>query len=58
VLVIGGAAEAELSESDLARAARTARDEGLSARDIMEHLTKDLGAPRNLAYRIAHGVEE
>lgn len=58
VLVIGGAAEAELSEGDLTRAAKAARNEGLSARDIMEHLTKDLGAPRNLAYRIAHGVEE
>jgi 16S rRNA (cytidine1402-2'-O)-methyltransferase len=60
VLVIGGggAVEAELSESDLTRAAAAARKEGLSARDIMEHLTRDLGAPRNLAYRIAHGAEE
>ncbi len=57
VLVIGGAAEAELSESDLTRAARAAREDGLSPRDIMEHLTRDLGAPRNLAYRLAHEAE-
>lgn len=57
VLVIGGAAKAELSESDLTRAARAAREDGLSPRDIMEHLTRDLGAPRNLAYRLAHEAE-
>jgi 16S rRNA (cytidine1402-2'-O)-methyltransferase len=59
VLVISGAADdAELSEGDLARAARQGRDDGLTSRDIMQHLVKDLGAPRNLAYKIAHGEEE
>ena len=59
VLVIGGAAPAALlSEPDLVRAAKAAREEGLSARDVMEHLVSDLGAARNAAYRIAHGVEE
>ncbi len=55
VLVIAGAAStAALSEADLVRAARAARDEGLAARDVMDHLVKDLGAARNTAYRIAH----
>jgi 16S rRNA (cytidine1402-2'-O)-methyltransferase len=59
VLVIGGAAhEAELSETDLARVAKQSRDDGLTPREVMQHLMKDLGAPRNLAYKIAHGREE
>lgn len=59
VLVIGGALPgAELSDTDLARAAAAARAEGLSARDVMEHLVTDLGAARNTAYKIAHGAAE
>lgn len=59
VLVIEGAAdEAELSETDFARAAKQGRDDGLTSRDIMQHLMKDLGASRNLAYKLAHGDEE
>ena len=57
VLVIAGAEKSETSEADLVAAARAARAEGLSARDITEHLIKDLGAARNAAYRIAHGAE-
>jgi len=57
VLVIAGAEKSETSEADLVAAARAARAEGRSARDITEHLIKDLGAPRNAAYRIAHGAE-
>jgi 16S rRNA (cytidine1402-2'-O)-methyltransferase len=59
VLVIAGAASTvALSEADLVRAARAARDEGLTARDVMDHLVKDLGAARNTAYRIAHEPAE
>jgi len=58
VLVISGAEEREVAVDDLVVAAQRARDEGLSARDVMEHLTQNLGAPRNLAYRIAHGSDE
>ncbi len=58
VLVIAGAVERELSESDLASAATKARGDGLGPRDVMEHLMQDLGASRNLAYRLAHGGEE
>ena len=57
VLVIAGAGRSALSETELAAAANAARAEGLSPRDITEHLMKDLGAPRNVAYRIAHGGE-
>ena len=57
VLVIAGARKSEMSESDLNAAANAARAEGLSPRDITDHLIKDLGAPRNVAYRIAHGGE-
>ena len=57
MLVIGGATEAKLSESDLARAAKPPATKA-SARDVMDHLVTALGAPRNLAYRIAHEGEE
>jgi 16S rRNA (cytidine1402-2'-O)-methyltransferase len=57
VLVIGGAPDTEISESELAAAARAARAEGMSPRDVTEHLMQDLGAARNVAYRIAHGSE-
>ena len=57
VVVIAGAGKSEISEADLVAAARAARAEGLSQRDVTEHLMKDLGAPRNIAYRIAHGGE-
>ncbi|HEU4746970.1 MAG TPA: 16S rRNA (cytidine(1402)-2'-O)-methyltransferase [Gemmatimonadaceae bacterium] len=58
VLVISGAEEREISAGELIAAAQKARGDGLSPRDVMDHLTQDLGAPRNLAYRIAHGSEE
>lgn len=58
VLVVSGAEEREVSAGELVAAAQKARGDGLSPRDVMEHLTQDLGAPRNLAYRIAHGSEE
>jgi 16S rRNA (cytidine1402-2'-O)-methyltransferase len=54
VLLISGGAEKELSEEDLVAAAAELRGAGQSARDVMEHLTSVLGAPRNVAYKIAH----
>ena len=56
VLVVAGAANTDIPESELAAAARAARAEGMSARDVTEHL-QELGAARNVAYRIAHGSE-
>ncbi|MDQ6870432.1 MAG: 16S rRNA (cytidine(1402)-2'-O)-methyltransferase [Gemmatimonadota bacterium] len=57
VLVIAGAEKATVSESELSDAARKLRASGNSPRDIMEHLMSGLGAPRNLAYKLAHESE-
>jgi 16S rRNA (cytidine1402-2'-O)-methyltransferase len=57
VLVIGGAEKSTVSESELSDAARKLRASGNSPRDVMEHLMSGLGAPRNLAYKLAHEVE-
>ena len=57
VLVIAGAEESPVSESELSNAARKLRASGNSPRDIMEHLMSGLGAPRNLAYKLAHESE-
>jgi 16S rRNA (cytidine1402-2'-O)-methyltransferase len=57
VLVIGGAEKSTVSESELSDAARKLRASGNSPRDVMEHLMSGLGAPRNLAYKLAHEVD-
>jgi len=57
VLVVAGAEESPVSEGALNDAARELRAGGKSPRDVMEHLISGLGAPRNLAYRIAHESE-
>ena len=55
VIVIAGA-EAALgaTEDELRVRAAALRAEGRSARDVAAALTAELGAPRNLAYRLAH----
>ena len=58
VLVIAGVEPRSASEAELVAEAKKAREGGLSPRDVVDHLIRELGAPRNLAYRIAHGVEE
>jgi 16S rRNA (cytidine1402-2'-O)-methyltransferase len=58
VLVIAGAETHAISEVELVAEAKKARADGLSPRDVVDHLIRELGAPRNLAYRIAHGTEE
>lgn len=58
VLVVGGAETRAVSEVELLAEARKARADGLTPRDVVDHLIRELGAPRNLAYRIAHGAEE
>lgn len=58
VLVVGGAETRAVSEIELVAEARKARADGLSPRDVVDLLIRELGAPRNLAYRIAHGVDE
>ena len=57
VLVIAGAGKSPVSESELRDAARKLRASGNSPRDVMEHLMSGLGAPRNLAYKLAHESE-
>jgi 16S rRNA (cytidine1402-2'-O)-methyltransferase len=57
VLVIAGAEKAEITEDELTHAAIALRASGKSPRDVMDHLVSALGAPRNLAYKIAHEGE-
>jgi 16S rRNA (cytidine1402-2'-O)-methyltransferase len=54
VIVIAGERPAEIAEDALRARALELRAEGRSARDIVTALTAELGAPRNLAYRLAH----
>ena len=57
VLVIAGAEDRTVSESDLNDAAERLRKSGKSPRDVMDYLVSALGAPRNTAYKIAHESE-
>jgi 16S rRNA (cytidine1402-2'-O)-methyltransferase len=55
VIVIAGAEAPETASEDALRARVAAlRAEGRSAREVAAALTAELGAPRNLAYRMAH----
>ena len=54
VIVIAGASPIAVSEDELRARAVELRAEGRSARDIAAALSAELGAPRNLAYRLAH----
>ena len=54
VIVIDGGSRPRASEESAARPRPALRAEGRSARDIAAALSAELGAPRNLAYRLAH----
>ena len=54
VIIIAGAVEASSSEEQLRERVQALRASGASARDIASSLVDELGAPRNLAYRLAH----
>ncbi|MEX2182767.1 MAG: 16S rRNA (cytidine(1402)-2'-O)-methyltransferase [Gemmatimonadaceae bacterium] len=54
VLVIAGAADTPLDEDALRARAESLRAAGRSAREITQLLMAEDGAPRNLAYRLAH----
>jgi 16S rRNA (cytidine1402-2'-O)-methyltransferase len=54
VLVIAGAEKSVVTERELNDAATRLRASGKAPRDVMDHLVSALGAPRNLAYKIAH----
>jgi 16S rRNA (cytidine1402-2'-O)-methyltransferase len=55
VIIVGGAMVEALSEEMLEAEAERLRSAGASARDVQVALVA-AGAPRNLAYRLAHGV--
>lgn len=57
VLVVAGAEKRRVSEGELSVAARELRAQGNAPREVMDHLVMSLGAPRNLAYKIAHEDE-
>ena len=57
VLVIAGAEKLVVTEDELDDAASELRAAGKAPRDVMDHLVSALGAPRNVAYRIAHQGE-
>ena len=54
IVIAGAAAPTGASEASLRARADELRASGHSARDIAAALTAELGAPRNLAYRLAH----
>lgn len=54
VIVIEGAVDEPPTEEALRERARGLRAGGASARDVVAVLTEELGAPRNVAYRLAH----
>ncbi len=54
VIVVAGGEAPPLDEEALRARAATLRADGLSARDVVRVLMEDEGAPRNLAYRLAH----
>jgi 16S rRNA (cytidine1402-2'-O)-methyltransferase len=57
VLVIARREKVAVSEQELSEEARKLRASGSAPRDVMDHLVTGLGAPRNLAYKIAHEVD-
>ncbi len=54
VVLISGAPTVEVDESTLRERAEALKAQGTSAREVARVLTLELGASRNLAYRIAH----
>lgn len=54
VILIGGAPRLAVTEDSLREALVSFRAEGLSPRDCVERLVSEMGAGRNLAYRLAH----
>ncbi len=54
IVIAGGSAPAGATEAELRARAAELRAEGMSPRDVAASLSADLGAPRNLAYRLAH----
>jgi 16S rRNA (cytidine1402-2'-O)-methyltransferase len=54
IVIAGASAPSQVPESELRARVTELRAQGAAAREIMRVLTEELGAPRNLAYRLAH----
>ncbi len=54
VIVVEGQAAAAPNEEQMRSRARELRSSGLTSRDVVRALMREQGAPRNIAYRIAH----
>jgi 16S rRNA (cytidine1402-2'-O)-methyltransferase len=54
VIVVQGGDAPSIDEDALRARAVALRTGGMSARDVVRVLMEDAGAPRNLAYRLAH----
>jgi 16S rRNA (cytidine1402-2'-O)-methyltransferase len=54
VIVLEGVTAQPLAEAELRERVRSLRAAGLTARDVAAALVREDGAPRNLAYRLAH----
>jgi 16S rRNA (cytidine1402-2'-O)-methyltransferase len=57
VIVVAGAESAPVDEDALRSRAEELLGTGASARDVARVLVEQLGAPRNLAYRLAHRLD-
>jgi 16S rRNA (cytidine1402-2'-O)-methyltransferase len=58
VLLVGGRPPVELDETNARARAAALRAAGVPAREVARRLADELGAPRNLAYRLAHEHED
>ena len=54
VILVGGAEDLPLDEESLRAIASEMHSAGTGSREIMDRLVMEHGAPRNLAYRLAH----
>jgi 16S rRNA (cytidine1402-2'-O)-methyltransferase len=54
VVLVEGAVPAPLDEAAVRARVLAMKATGATAREIVQTLTEQMGAPRNLAYRLAH----
>ena len=54
IVIAGGTAPAGATEDELRSRAAELREQGHSPRDVAAALASEMGASRNLAYRLAH----
>ena len=54
IVIAGAAAPDQVPEAELRARVAELREQGVASRDIARTLSDEMGAPRNLAYRLAH----